>query len=193
MGVFGTGLYSGDFAMDLRATVSAVARLPFDPDRLVDILSNTEPSAANTPNNEEHTTFWLVVADQFAKRGIACDQVRSKALAIIDAGEDIAALEKLGMKAADVRKRRRMLVELRARIVAGPTVSKPRTILRKPQPLLMEVGDLLVYPTCAGKNINPYYPSKERNIHYTKHGPAAWTQDGWGVPPQLEMEKAFVR
>ena len=36
MGVFGTGLYSGDFAMDLRSAIKAVSRLPFEPGRLVE-------------------------------------------------------------------------------------------------------------------------------------------------------------
>lgn len=181
MGVFGTSLYSGDFAMDLRSTVAAVLRLPFEPDKLVDILRGTEPSAADNPSNEDHTTFWLVVADQFAKRAIACDRVRRKALAIVDGGEDIVMLEKLGMKTGDLRKRRRMLDELRTRIVTAATKSKPRAVLQKPQPLLMEIGDVLVYPTCEGENINPYYRSKEENVHSTKKGPVPWKQDSWGA------------
>ena len=191
MGVFGTGLYSDDFALDLCSTIRAVLRLPFDPDKLVDVLSGTQPSAANNPNDEEHTTFWLVVADQFAKRDVACDSVRRKALAIIDGGSDLATLENLGMNRSDLRKRRRMLDELRARIVAVPTTSKPRNVLRKPQPLLMEVGDVLVYPTCGGKNINPYYRSKEENIHYTNNGPGPWKQDGWGAMVILDCGRAF--
>src|SRR6185295_17387196 len=98
MGVWGTALYSGDFAMDLRATISAVARLPFDPDRLVEILCETESSAANNPSDEEHTTFWLVVADQFAKRGIVSNLAHEKALDIISANADLDALTRLGMK-----------------------------------------------------------------------------------------------
>ena len=85
MGVWGTALYSGDFAMDLRTTISAVARLSFDPDRLVEILCETEPAAAHNPTDEEHTTFWLVLADQFAKRGIVSDRTLEKALEIISA------------------------------------------------------------------------------------------------------------
>jgi hypothetical protein len=191
MGVFGTGLYSGDFALDLRSAVAAALRLPFNPDKLVDILRDTEPSAADTPSNEDYTTFWLVVADQFAKRAVACDCVRSKALAIIDGGADIARLEKLGMKPADVRKRRRMLDELRTRIVAVPTSGKPRTVLRKPQPLLMGIGDVLVYPTCDGESVNPHYPSKEEDVHYTKNGPEPWKQDGWGAIVILDCGRAF--
>ena len=90
MGVWGTGLYSGDFALDLRSTVSAVARLPFDGDKLSDILCGTEPGAANNSDDEEHTIFWLVIADQFAKRSITCDRARDKALAIIEDGNDLA-------------------------------------------------------------------------------------------------------
>jgi hypothetical protein len=191
MGVFGTGLYSGDLAMDLRSTVRAVLRLPFDVDKLVDILSATEPAAANNPADDEHATFWLVVADQFARQGVACDRVREKALAIIDGGTDIAALERRGMKQADLRKRRGVLAELRARIVATRMPVKPRTVIRKPQPLLMEVGDVLVYPTCDGQNINPYFPSKEQNIHYSKNGRVPWIQNGWGAIVILDCGRAF--
>jgi hypothetical protein len=49
MDVWGEGLYSGDFAMDLRGTIRAVARLPFYGERLLKILCETEPGAANDP------------------------------------------------------------------------------------------------------------------------------------------------
>ena len=191
MGVFGTGLYSGDLAMDLRSTVRAVLRLPFDADKLVDILSATEPTTANDPADDEHTTFWLIVADQFAKKGVANDGVREKALAIIDGGTDIAALERLGMKEADLRKRQQVLDNLRARIVATAVPVESRKVIRKPQPLLMDVGDVLVYPTCDGTNINPYFPSKEQNIHYSKHGRVPWIQNGWGAIVILDCGRAF--
>ena len=100
MGAWGTGLYSGDFAMDLRSTVVAVVRLPFDVDRLVEILCETEPEAAANPRDEDHTTFWLILADQFAKRGIVSDRARDKALEIIDAADDIAMVEQARDEAA---------------------------------------------------------------------------------------------
>ena len=84
MGVWGTGLYSGDFAKDLSSAARAVSQLPFDGERLAELLCSVEPGAANNSSDEDHTTFWLVVADQFAKRGIACERVRKRALAIID-------------------------------------------------------------------------------------------------------------
>lgn len=182
MGTTGPGLYANDLAMDLRSTISAVARLPFDGDRLADILSETEPLAKN-PDHEDHTAFWLVVADQFVKRSIACDSVREKALHIIDSGSDLAMLAKLGMGESDLAKRRRILAELRERLAGPPPPAKPRQVLKKPQPFVFEIGDALVFPTSKGECINSYYSSKEKI--------PGWSQDGWGATIIVERGRAF--
>ena len=191
MGVWGAGLYSGDFAMDLRSTIGAVARLPFDSDKLVDILCENEP-AANNPDDPDHNTFWLVSADQFAKRAIVCDRARDKALAIIDSGSDIAMLGKLGMSSPDLTKRQKVLAEVRVRLIAPPTGGRSRAVLRKAQPLLMDIGDVFVYPAFGGLCINPYYASKEQdNKHWSKDGPMAWKQDGWSAVVIVDGGRAF--
>src|SRR5690242_12935306 len=116
MGAWSTGLYGNDFAMDLRSAIGAVVRLPFEPDRLIELLADTEPGAANSASDPDHATFWLVVADQFAKRDIVAPRVREKAFRLIDsAAADAAAL---GMPPADVRKRVKALEELRTRLLA---------------------------------------------------------------------------
>ncbi len=189
MGVWGTGLYSGDFAMDLRGTISAVARLPFDGEKLVDILCETEPAAANNPNDEDHSIFWLIVADQFAKRAIVCDRARDKALAIIESGADIALQEKLGMDPPGLRKRRKMLEEVRARIAAPPLSGRPRAVLKKPQALLMDVGDVLVYPTFGGRCRNPYFTSRELDRMGTMA--PSWTQNAWSAMVIVDCGRAF--
>jgi hypothetical protein len=188
MGVWGVGLYSGDFAMDLRSAIKAVARLPFDGERLVEILSETAPTAADSPDDEDHTTFWLVVADQFAKRAIICDRVRTAALKIIDAESDLAMHAALGMNPSDLSKRRKMLQDLRVRLMAPPVSGKPRPVLQKPQAFLMDVGDLLVYPTCGGRCVNPYFASKEQDKATT---PTGWKQDGWSAFVVVDRGRAF--
>jgi hypothetical protein len=70
MGAWGVGLYSTDMAADMRAVVKAVLRLPYEENRIVQILSDCERRAATEPADESHTTFWLVLADQFEKRGV---------------------------------------------------------------------------------------------------------------------------
>ena len=184
MGVWGTGLYSGDFAKDLSSAARAVALLPFDGEKLIELLCSVEPGAANDASAEDYTTFWLVAADQFAKRGIVCERVRRRALEIIDSGEDLAMLSRLGMDAAGLRKREKVLAELRQRIATALLPEKPRRVLKKPQALVMDTGDVLIYPTARGNSINPYFPSAEKMR-------PAWHQDGWAAAVIVEAGREF--
>ena len=184
MGAWGTGLYSGDFASDLRIAVAAVARLPFDGERLLGLLRDTEPSAALDPKDPDHTAFWLVCADQFAKRGIVCSSVLEAALAIIDQDRDLATMSSLGMNETGLRARRRMLADLRQRLVASTPSLKPRTVLKEPQPYLLGTGDMILFPTTRGHCINPYFQSKEAVT-------GGWRQDGWGAALIVECGRAF--
>jgi hypothetical protein len=182
MGAWGTGLYSGDFAMDLRSTIRAVARLPFPADRLLDLLCDAEPGAANDAGDPDHTVFWLVAADQFWKRGVDCPRLRDAALAIIDHGRDSATMSALGMSAADLRRREKVLAELRGRLASAPP-PKSRPILKQPQRFLAEIGDGYAYPTSRGDPINPYFPSPEKMRD--------WHHDGWGIMVVIARGRAF--
>jgi len=175
MGAWGVGLYSGDFALDVRGTVKAVARLPFAPDKLLELLRAASPVTADDPGDEDHTIFWLVVADQFAKRGIDCPAARDRALALIADGSDLKTMESLGMDPKGLAKRRAILDELGARLAAPIVVSKPRPTLKAPQKLLLAPGDAVIYPVCKRGPINPYAAGKD--LPFVK----AWRQDGWGA------------
>jgi hypothetical protein len=185
MGAWGSGLYSTDFALDVRGTVKAVARLPFPPARLLEYLCASQPAAANDPKDADHTVFWLTVADQFAKRGIDCAGARDRALAIITDGIDLAAMAALGMDEKSLAKRRAMLEELRRRIATPIETGKPRAVLKAPQKLLLEVGEVLIYPVCKGEPINPYAVGKD--WAWVK----AWQQDGWGAFMVVERGHMF--
>lgn len=174
MGAWGVGLYAGDFALDLRATVAAVSRVPLDEDEMVKALCASEKSAAENPADEDHAIFWLVLADQFEKRGIFSARVRAAALAIIDGGQDAAMMQQLGMKPPDLRQRAAKLAELRQRLVAQPAVSKPRTTMKGPVPYVFQLGGVYAYPTLRGEVINPYLSPK-------RFDRLAWHPDGFGL------------
>lgn len=184
MGAWGVGLYSSDFAADLRGLVKSALRLPFDEDRIIDLIREQEAGAADNPDDEDHAIFWLALADQFEKRGVAHAPTRARAIAIIDEGRDLAMLEKLGMKSADLRKRAAMLAELRARLVAAPTVSKPRATLKGPLPWALETGVLYVCPTEGSAAINPYIGRK------SSYG-RGFTQDRWRLFLIVARDRAF--
>ncbi len=189
MGVWATGLYAGDFALDLRSTIGAVAKLPFDSDRLLEILCESEPVAAGLKDDADYTTFWLVVADQFAKRGIESKRARKTALEIIDGNRDLAMLEKLGMQAADLRKRKKVLDEVRERILAPTARTKPRETIKKPQELLMQTGDVLAYPTFGGRCRNPYFVDQDKDRMGTAM--PSWRADGWAAMVIVDCGRAF--
>ena len=184
MGAWGVGLYSSDMAADMRATIKSVLRLPFDEDRIVDILRDGESSAANDPNDEDHTTFWLVLADQLERRGVAHAGTREKAIAIIDRGDDLLMMEQRGMKPADLRKRGAKLAELRARLAAAPRVSQPRTTIAAPQPYVLEPGVLYACPVQGSSCLNPYFSKKQA---------AQWpfVPDGWRQFVILDRGREF--
>src|SRR5262249_6804347 len=155
-----------------RGTISAIARLPFDGERIFEMLRETEPLAAENPNDSDHTTFWLVLADQFQRRGIACDIVTERALALIDSGADAELMRSLGMADSALRKRKTNLAELRGRLASGTPLSRRGTI-KQPQPLLMNVGGVYLYPTSKGDVFNPYVGP---NVTWYK-----WSQDAWSA------------
>ena len=185
MGAWGPGLYSDDFALDLRGMVKSAARLPFAPDKLLELLCAAAPESAADPEDEGHTVFWLVVADQFAKRGIDCPPARDRALGIIADGSDLRMMEALDMDAKALTKRRTMLDELRVRLAAPVATGRPRTTLKAPQKLLLGAGDAVTYPVCKREPINPYTAGMDHP--YVK----AWRQDGWGAFVVAECGHAF--
>src|SRR5215471_5762877 len=155
MGTWGVGLYAGDFAADLRGTIRAVSRLPFDAERLAEIVIECEHTSATNPGDEDHSTFWLVLADQFWRLGIASTRANQKALALIDSGADLNMQRERGQNEPGLRARARMLAELRAKLTRPPP-DKNRPVLRSAQPYVMDVGDVIIYPTCGGRPRNPY-------------------------------------
>lgn len=168
MGAWGAGLYSNDIALDLRGTVAAVCRLPLDGAEIVAFLEGLHPGAAD-PDDEDHTTFWLVLADQLHRRGIA-SPARDRALEVIANGSDLAVLAELEMSAADLRKRERVLAELAERLNA-PLPDKRRRTLTRPQPLLLAPGEVFTFPVDSGGNcVNPYITRPDR----LNFRPAGW-------------------
>ncbi|HWP17113.1 MAG TPA: hypothetical protein VNM46_15915 [Xanthobacteraceae bacterium] len=183
MGTWGAGLYSAGMALDLRATIGALLRLPFDEQRIVQVLCDGEQKAASDPQDEDHTTFWLVLADQFAKRGLVSDDVRAKALDIIDNERDLTMLAARGMKESDLRKRATTLQKLRGAL-SGARRTARRSILKAPLPYTLEVGTLYACPVRGSAAINTYRGRKDFDG-------SPWVPDGFRQFIVLARDKAF--
>ena len=184
MGVWGAGIYSSDYAADLRSMIRAITRLPFDGNRLLEILAETESDVSQNPNDEDFTSFWLVAADQFHKRGIETDHLFERAKKIIDSNQDLNMAAELGMTSADLKKRSKILQDLRNKI-ESPLPVKSRKTFSKPQPFLLEIGSLFIFPTSGnGEPINPYMTAEENEC-------CGWKHEKWGAGLVVSRGRAF--
>ena len=170
MGAWGGGLYDGDFALDLKATIKGVLRAPMSDDEVIAELWTSYGARAG---DADALDYWLVLADQLERCGIRRQEVFDRAIAIIEAGEDLAMLKELGAEPKTVAERGKATTKLLARL-RDPRPAKRRRPLKSPQPLLLEPGEALTWPTEGGDAINPYVAEDQ----LWKLG--GFTPDGWG-------------
>ena len=170
MGAWGPGLYDNDFALDLKATIKGLLRAPLTED---EVLAELKASCGDGLEGLEAHEYWLVLADQLERRGIPRRDVFERAITVIEAGHDIAMLEQLEADPKAFRNRRRETADLLVRL-REPRPAKPRNVLKKPQPFVLEPGQALIWPTDRGNSINPYVAEEAR----WKLG--GFNHDGWG-------------
>ena len=179
------GLYQDDSASDLRSMIAILAKLPASGDHILQIILDNwkEPVGLD---DDGGPTFWLVVADQFERRGIACSKALDQALSAIDAGADLRDLEARGAQPGDLTKRAKLLTGLAERF-QSPRPPRPEPKRSTPPPLVVEPGQVYRFPTMADKAFNPYLPSWE-------HGGFKGTgfkPDGWGALLIVAAGRAF--
>lgn len=178
MGTWGSALYDNDAASDLKTTVALVAKVPGDGDRLLGILEEAHGSA--DPADEDGALFWLVVADQFEKRGIVCRRAASMALQVIDSDADLVACKEKGADEKFLRARAKVLQELRERL-RQPRPAKAVRKAGKPPPLVLSTGEIYAFPTMSGKAWHPYRLASA----------GTFVPDGWGALVVLACGRAF--
>lgn len=170
MGARGGGLYDSDFALDLRSTINGVLRAPLSDD---EVVAEIWASHGKDAVEADALDYWLVLADQFERRGMRRQDVFERAIAIVEAGEDVAMLEALAAEPKTIAERRTETAKLLKRL-RDPRPAKPRRQLKSPQPLLLSPGEALTWPTDRGNSINPHVPEQS----LWKLG--GFAQDGWG-------------
>ena len=169
MGAWGGGLYDGDYALDLKGTSSRTARAAVGrrgPRRALGYLGEGAGEL-------DALDYWLVLADQLERRGIRRQDIFERAIAIVEAGEDVAMLKEMEAEPKTIAERRKETTKLVARL-RNPRPAKQRRPVKTPQPLLLERGEALTWPTEGGNSINPYVAEDQ----LWKLG--GFTQDGWG-------------
>jgi hypothetical protein len=178
MGSWGASLYEDDMACDLKTAISAVCKVPADGIGLLGFLKAMYGHC--DPADEDAALFWLVVADQFERRGIECREAASSALNIIESGSALRNAHDREADAAFIRKRTQSLQELASRL-RNPRPYRSRRRPGKPPPLVLAEGEVYAFPTMRGRAWHPYRLESE--------GP--FEPDGWGALVVLATGRAF--
>jgi hypothetical protein len=187
MGTWGTALFSNDSAADLRDQFQTIVRAPWDGARILEHLLEKFQSG-NDPEDDEYTDLRLAIADLLWQYGIEHPPSFQLAVEIVDKGADLDSKRALGMSAADLKKRGRILDELRAKWKTANEKPRPRKVLKAPEPFLLEAGACLFYPTSRGSPINPYVSDSGRAAYDALY---KWKQDGWGTMLVLASFRRF--
>jgi hypothetical protein len=188
MGSWGIGLYQDDDALDLKGMIALLARLPASGDRLLKIILENRKNGVSL-RDDGGPTFWLVLADQFERRGIACEKAFQQALKAIDTGADLRDLENRDSTPRDLEKRAAILKELRARL-RSPRPVRTRPKGTRPPAFCVEVGEVYRFPTMqifvndlpAYEAFNVWFPTWER---------AGFKPDAWGAMLIYAKQRVF--
>jgi hypothetical protein len=78
---------------------------------------------------------------------------------------------------------------VRERIVAPIVRAKPRETMKRPQELLMQTGDVVVYPTFGGRCRNPYFIDQDKDRMGSAM--AAWRADSWAAMVIVDCGRVF--
>ena len=101
-------------------------------------------------NDEDSREFWLVVSLIEHKLGRLEDEVKEKALAIINSGENIKDWQRLGVNEKDVQKREAVLQELKKTLLSEQPMAK--AIRKRPVNITpYKIGEVFYYQHLNGK------------------------------------------
>jgi hypothetical protein len=186
MGTWGTGLYSDDFAADLRGDFRDLLGEGLAGRDAVDRLMSDYADSLADP--DEEPVFWLALADISWKVGRMDERVRENALRIIDEGRDLARWE----SPRDRTKREAVLAKLRAQLLSLQPAAKriPKTVKSANE---WVVGDVIAFQLRSGR----WVPLRVIGHHTDKGGRFAvcelvdWI--GETIPSGTDMGSLAVR
>lgn len=144
MGAWGPGIFSDDTASDIRQEYRELLedQVPDDEAmrRVIDGYRDL--------GEDEHHVLWLALAATQSGLGRLDDEVRTRALAVIDSGVGLQRWEQAGPK--ELAKREAALGKLRAQLT-GP--QPPRKTLRRPWRHVTDLqpGDVLAFTAASGE------------------------------------------
>lgn len=145
MGAWGTALYSNDTASDVRDMCDEVYPLVGIEEGTRLILEAYANIVASNVFDNDYADFWFALADWQWKHGILTDEIKSKAIALLEAHTGIDEWE-----GADIQKRLAVMGKLLDRLkTPQPPIKIPKAKIAKPK---HKPGDIIIVLTGLQEN-----------------------------------------
>lgn len=147
MGTFGTAIFSDDFACDIRDEFKELIGEGMTSEEATKSL--IESNADSLSDEDEASVFWLSLAATQWKTGRLLQDVKQKAIEVIDTGSDLKRWE-LEDDEKLVAKRQKELIKLKEQLFSPqPAQKKISKVYKEFTPF--EVGDVFSYAHSSGK------------------------------------------
>lgn len=148
MGAWGPGIFSDDTALDVRDTYRELLEDGFDPQEATGLLLEMLADFYN--DSDDAPVSWLTLAATQWRYGCLADDIKNRALSIIDTGAGLDQWEEAGRKALESRKK--ALAKLRDQL------SSPQRPFKRPKKPWryetdLEVGDAISYRLDSGESV----------------------------------------
>ncbi|WP_298291320.1 hypothetical protein [uncultured Litoreibacter sp.] len=149
---WGNGLYQNRYAATLKEDFGDWMAVSSSLDKTIKRLAERY-DVETRPKSAEASAFWLAMADLLHQYGLEHEPTFKRANALIDKGTDLKLRRAMTPGEADLKDRARVLKRLQTKW-AEPAKRVRRVPKLRPEPYLMQAGDVFSYDTMAG---NPRY------------------------------------
>ena len=149
MGAWGPGIFSNDAALDVRETYVGKLKMGATDE---EALSFVQAELSDYLDDEEDAIdFWLCLSSILFDYGRLTDEVKDKALSIIEKGDDFR------WEKYDLKKRAKALSDLKEKLLSKQPERKKVSVM-KPVVCKYKPGDILLYkPAFEGSEKKAYH------------------------------------
>ncbi len=151
MGTWGPGIFSDDFACDVRNDFRELIGEGLDSAAATVQLEEQYKDVIGDPEDDERDVFWIALAATQTQCGRLQERVRTKALVVIDSGADL----RRWMEEEDrslLRRRKRALEKLRVRLL-GPQRAPTKIRRIYHDRTQWNRGDVVAYTLRSGRRV----------------------------------------
>lgn len=164
MSAWGTALFSDDFAKDVRDDYVEKIILGKTNEEATEYVKQT---SMPKEDDEDYPVFWIALAVTQWKKGRLLDDVRQKALEVLDSGGDLERWLEEGPEKYE--KRKKVLADAKELLLSPMPPAKKLSVPAYLASTPWKIGDVISYKLACDEEKYPLYAGKYVLLRVTDH------------------------